>query len=83
VIWFYRRDRAALQVETRFDNATNEYVVIVRPSDGGEESHRFLNRTVFRAWLLQLEERLEQERWESDGAPHIIPDGWPNRPPMM
>jgi len=72
-----------MQVETRFDNDTNEYVVIVRQPDLGEESHRFLDRTAFRAWLLQLEERLDREHWVTDGTPHIIPDGWPHRPPMM
>jgi hypothetical protein len=46
MVWFYKRDRAALSIETRYDNDTNEYVAVVvrpdgrnRPSDFVRERH--------------------------------------------
>ena len=34
MVWFYKRGRVSLSVETRYDNETGEYVaVVVRPDD--------------------------------------------------
>ena len=83
MVWFYTRDRASLSLETRYDNERLEYVAVVVHPDGRQETQRFDTRESFRIWLKAFEERLEHERWASDGRPHILPDGWPDRPPMM
>jgi len=82
MLWFYTRDQQALTVETRYDNDTAEYVAIVIGASGAPESTRFKSAAQFREWLLALERNLIGQNWKPDGAPHILPDGWPHtRPP--
>ena len=83
MIWFYRRDRLSLSLETRYDNETQEYVAVVVRPDGRHETNRFDCRESFAVWLKGFEARLEHERWASDGPAHILLDGWPDKPPMM
>jgi hypothetical protein len=83
MIWFYQRDRLSLSLETRYDNKTDEYVAVLFHPDGREQTERFRTREAFREWLLALEQRLSHERWAPDGPPHVLPDGWPDKPPLM
>jgi hypothetical protein len=83
MVWFYKRDRASLSIETRYDNETAEYVTVVVRPDGRRQTERFLKRESFRERLLALEQELGYERWVPDGPPHVLPDGWPNKPPLM
>ena len=83
MVWFYKRDRASLSLETRYDNETSEYVAVVFHPDGRRETERFDRRESFSAWLQKFEQRLAKEQWASDGPVHILPDGWPDRPPLM
>jgi len=83
MVWFYKRDRASLCVETRYDNETSEYVAVVIRPDGGELIQRFLTREAFREALMALEQQLQHEHWMPDGPPHVLPDGWPHKPPLM
>jgi len=81
MVWFFERDEECLNVETRYDNDTREYVVIVRYADGREETERFTDPQKYRVRLLALENRLETDRWLREGPPMLLPDGWPNKPP--
>ncbi len=81
MLWFYTRDRESLQLETRYDNQTSEYVGILRHPDGRQETKRFSSNEAFRAWLLQLDHNLIAEHWTADGSPYILPDGWPDKAP--
>ena len=83
MIWFYKRDRVSLSLETRYDNETSEYVAIVVHPDGRRETERFVTRDSFGVWLKAFEERLTNDRWSIDGPVHILPDGWPDKPPLM
>lgn len=83
MIWFYKRDRASLSVETRYDNAAAEYVAVVVHPDGRRQTERFDRRESFTAWLLAFEKRLENDQWAADGPAHILSDGWPDKPPLM
>jgi hypothetical protein len=83
MIWFYTRGPVSLSLETRYDNATAEYVATVFHADGHRQTERFGQREALRQWLLMLEEKLASEQWAPDGPPHILPDGWPDKPPMM
>ena len=47
MVWFYKRDRVSLSLETRYDNDTLEYVAIVVHPDGRRETERFDRRESF------------------------------------
>ncbi len=48
MVWFYKRGRASLSVETRYDNETNEYVAVVVRPDDRQQTERFRAREAFR-----------------------------------
>jgi len=81
MVWFYTRERQSLSLETRYDNDTQEYVATIVGAAGVPETSRFSDADAFRAWLLALERELTAQQWAPDGAPHILPDGWPARKP--
>ena len=83
MVWFYTRDRASLSVETCYDNETAEYVAVVVRPDGRQQTERFLTREAFREGLMALEQQLQHEEWIPDGPAHVLPDGWPDKPPLM
>jgi hypothetical protein len=83
MVWFYKRDRVSLSLETIYDNETLEYVAVVVHPDGRRETERFHERAVFGVWLKAFEERLANERWTADGPAHVMLDGWPDKPPLM
>ena len=81
MLWFYSRDRESLRLETRYDNDTLEYVGTVSYPDGRQIHKRFADAERFREWLVTIEQSLAAENWNADGAPHILPDGWPDKTP--
>jgi hypothetical protein len=83
MVWFYKRGRVSVSLETRYDNETAEYVAVVVRPDGGQRTERFLTREAFREWLTALEQQLQHEQWIPDGPVHFLPDGWPDKPPLM
>ncbi len=83
MIWFYKRDKIALRLETRYDNKAAEYVAVLHHPDGRQELQRFSQLVAFRQWLLTLEETLAADRWTQKGSPDILPDGWPSKLPRM
>lgn len=80
MIWFFSRDRDSLQLETRYDNETLEYVGIVTRPNGLREVTRFAALDEFQAWLAKFEHGLEEEHWSRKG-PQIVPEGWPDKRP--
>lgn len=83
MVWFYKRDHALLSIETRYDNETAEYVATVVHPDGRQQTERFFTREAFRERLMALEQQLQHEHWMPDGPVHVLPDGWPDKPPLM
>ena len=83
MLWFYNRDNASLRLETRYDNDTADYVALLHHPDGRQELHRFKELGAFRQWLLTLEQTLTADRWTQSGAPEILSDGWPDKPPQF
>jgi len=81
MLWFFQRDAAILELETRYDNATAEYVRDVRPPDGSAWSERFPDAQGFRARLQTIENGLIAEQWRREGPPIVLPYGWPDRKP--
>jgi hypothetical protein len=75
MLWIYERSNQTLQVETRFDSAKNEYVLIVRPLDGTEQVERFPDAMSFQSRLNALERQLEADHWQNRSA-IALQDGW-------
>lgn len=78
VLWFYSRDRLIVKIETRCDNRTAEYVLVVHWSADHRPEERFATATLFRKRLLKLETQLDAEGWRKDRPPIILPNGWPD-----
>ena len=81
MVWFYTRGRDSLRLETRYDNATLEYVGILTHPDRRRETKRFTTLEEFRAWIVTMEQDLATGDWVLDGAPQILSDGWPDQRP--
>jgi hypothetical protein len=80
MVWFYTRNKQSLTLETRYDNETHEYVGILTGLGGPAITKRFPTPEAFREWLEVLQRDLAADQWTPDGLPHILPDGWRDRP---
>jgi hypothetical protein len=80
VLWLYHRENETMRLRTSYDNALKDFVAVIAPSDGHEQELRFTTAEAFRAWLHAFENRLDRERWIADGAPVLLPTGWPDKP---
>jgi len=76
MVWLYERGAEVLRIETRFDNAANEFELVWHRPDGSSESERFLTEAQFRARLESVEAALESEHWNMNGGPQILAGGW-------
>jgi hypothetical protein len=76
MIWFFRRGHQALQLETRFDNASKEYVIVTMWADRPAVTERFHDFAQFRTRVFALEQELDAAQWKQAASPTIIPDGW-------
>ena len=79
MLWFFERDDESLKLETRYDNDTSEFVVIVRHPDGREQTERFTDCDEYGTWLKTFDRNLEHQQRTRHGGPLIMPDGWPNK----
>ena len=76
MVWFYQRSDAALRIETRFDSATNEYVLEEAWPGRPVVTERFSDTDAFEIRVLALERQLDEEHWEQVGSPEILLHGW-------
>ncbi len=79
MIWFFERDDESLKVETQYDDATSEFVVVVRQPDGDQRTERFADIGAFRTWIEAFDRKLAFEQWTARNGPIILPYGWPNK----
>jgi hypothetical protein len=77
MLWFYERDTQSIELETRYDQETREYVILVRHPGGQEEAERFPDPESCRLWLVAFENRLEHDQFVRRGPPVFLPYGWP------
>lgn len=80
MIWLYEKDDQALRLETRYDNRTLQYVLIIHKPDGSE-TERYEKLEDFRQRLLALEKALQSSEWHRSGPPVLDPEGWPDITP--
>jgi hypothetical protein len=76
MVWFFTRGPEKLKAETRFDNTTREYVLTLEWPDGRSQTERFPDTAAFQRRLDTLKQQLDAERWNQEGAPMLLPDGW-------
>ena len=82
MVWFYKRDHVSLSIETRYDNATSDYVaVVVRPD--GRQRPSALHGTSISGVAHGNGATAPAPAMGAGGPVHILPDGWPHKPPMM
>jgi hypothetical protein len=81
MVWFFERSSAIFELETRYDNDTTEYVLVLRPPNAASTTERFTDAEAFRVRLQAIEATLIAERWQRGGPPMLLPDGWPDRTP--
>jgi len=82
MVWFFARQAEELSLETSYDNATHEYVLLVHRPGSGPQRETFPDIATFRERVIEMENRLKAERWTPVGGPVVIGDRWPKeRPP--
>jgi hypothetical protein len=79
MIWFWSRAKEKLQLETRFDNDSREYVLTIRYPDNRPEFERFPDVASFQKRLTSLERQLEADHWVQAGTPSFDPSGFPKK----
>ena len=75
MIWLFERAAQAIRIETRFDRASGEYVLVTEERNGTRETERFRDAAAFRLRLKALEQQLESNHWTRTG-PFLLRDGW-------
>jgi len=66
-----------VQLVTRFDAETGEYVLEMQWSDGLSETARFRDYVKFKARIVDLEQQLAAEEWKQAGtSPQLISADW-------
>ena len=81
MIWFFERGTERLEIQTRYDNETLEYVLDLSALGETRPTERFRDASAFRTRLLEVERELSQQQWRSNGTPKILTEGWPDRTP--
>ena len=81
MIWFYSQDTLTARIETRYDNRTAEYVLVVHWPDDRRQEERFATAILFRKRLIELETQITAKKWRKGGPPVILSDGWPDKRP--
>jgi hypothetical protein len=79
MVWFFRRRREQVQMDTFYDNEIGDFVMRLHYPDGRRHVERFHTLSRFREGLKQAEQQLLIDQWRQDGAPIVIPDGFPHR----
>jgi len=65
MVWLWSRGKQELQLETRYDNDAEDFVLTLTWPDGRQQVERFPDLSAFRTRLLRLENELETERWKN------------------
>ena len=57
MVWLFERDSEFLRLETRYENGTADYVLIIHEPDGSQQIERFKDTVTFRRRLLFSESK--------------------------
>lgn len=70
------QDEESLRLETRYDKATEEFMLILHRPDGSQQIERFTDTMIYRARFEVLEKQLRAEHWNAVRQPVLFKDGW-------
>jgi hypothetical protein len=76
MVWFFSRGNDSVRVETRFDNASREFVLDVTWPHQPVITERFDDLGTFEARVLAVEAQLEAQSFAQVGTPKILSYGW-------
>jgi hypothetical protein len=76
MLWIFERGTEVRRFETRYDNDTAEYVLVIHDADVAPHIERFGSALAFQRRLETLERQLDAEEWRPVGTPTLLPDGW-------
>ena len=74
MLWTYQRSNQQLQVETRIESSSREYVLILR-AHGAEQVDRYPDAVSFQMRVVALERQLAREDWHT-ASPVPLRDAW-------
>lgn len=80
MLWLFERDAQSVHLETRYDNDSADYVLVLTWPDGRVETERYTDAEAYRLRLVLVENRLATEHWVRRGPPMLLTDGWPQDP---
>jgi hypothetical protein len=75
MVWFFERGDESFRLETRYDNDTTEFLLVLHRPNGTQQSERFADAMSFQQRLEALERQLGEEHWTQHG-PGFLHDGW-------
>jgi hypothetical protein len=76
MVWFFEREHEVTRLETRFDNDSGEYVLIIEPPNVALRTERFTSQQDFQARLVVVERQLKAQHWAQRRGVQILADGW-------
>ncbi|HUE86387.1 MAG TPA: hypothetical protein VMO26_09945 [Vicinamibacterales bacterium] len=76
MVWFFERDAKAAWIETRFDDSTGEYVVVIAAVGGASTVERYSELTTFDARIVALQAQFRAERWTQVTGAAALDAGW-------
>jgi hypothetical protein len=75
MVWFFGRGKETVRVETRFDNASGEYVLELARPEQEVVTERFSDADAFRARLHVIELEMQAGSWQQIGS-ELLPPPW-------
>lgn len=75
MVWLFERDEHAVRIETRYDEAAAQYLLIQDRREGAPRVESFTDADLFRARLQELEDEFVAGQWKRTG-PFLLRDGW-------
>jgi hypothetical protein len=75
MVYIFEREAQAIEVETRYIEATKTFQIISRLLDGTTTNESFNGEASFRTRLEEIRLSLETDAWHSAG-PQLLEDTW-------
>jgi hypothetical protein len=76
MVWFFERDAKAAWIETRFDDSTGEYVVIVATVGGPSTVERYSDLSTFDGRIVALQAQFRDDQWRRVTGAGAVEAGW-------
>jgi hypothetical protein len=63
MVWIFSRGTEQIRVESRYDEQTSDFVMVIDYAGGHRDTQRFGDAVTMRTWLSALEQQLEANGW--------------------